>query len=374
MADVKWIKLATDIFDNKKIRQIESMPEGESIIVIWLKLLCLAGNLNENGSLYFTPEIPYTEQMLATQFNRPLMTVQLALKTFIQFHMIDVIDDVLHVSAWEKYQNVEGLDKIREQTRERVARHREKVKNNLLPAGTVCQYCGSAATGFDHIIAIARGGADTEENKVPCCADCNRIKNDKPLVSFLNANRDRINDEIVLGNAKLKNFVTLSNVTNRYEVTHGNETDIDIDRDRDIEIDNRDIPPYSPPTGGENAEKKTTGTLNGKTVDTQGTTVETQFERFWKVYPKHKGKEAARKAFARVYEKKGVSVETLIAAVEKQKTWADWQKENGKYIKNPSTWLNQGCWEDEEYNSGINAYGRTTTAVVYKGGDFFDDD
>lgn len=126
MPDVKWIKLATDIFDNRKIRQIEAMPEGDSIIVIWIKLLCLAGNVNDNGFVYLTKEIPFTDQMLATEFNRPLLTVQLALKTFLQFGMIEIIDNVLFLSGWEKYQNTAGLDRIREQTRKRVANYRER--------------------------------------------------------------------------------------------------------------------------------------------------------------------------------------------------------------------------------------------------------
>lgn len=126
MADVKWIKIVTDIFDNRKIRQIESLPDGDSIIVVWIKLLCLAGNTNDSGLVYFTREIPYTDQMLATTFNRPLTTVQMALRIFEQFEMIEVIDDFLHISNWEKYQNVEGMDKIREQNRLRKQRQRER--------------------------------------------------------------------------------------------------------------------------------------------------------------------------------------------------------------------------------------------------------
>jgi len=125
MADIKWIKITTDIFDNRKIRQIESMPDGDTIIVIWLKLLILAGDVNDSGLVYFTRDIPYTDQLLSTQFNRPLNTIQLALRTFQQFGMIDVVDDVICVSNWEKYQNIEAMDKIREQTRKRVAKHRE---------------------------------------------------------------------------------------------------------------------------------------------------------------------------------------------------------------------------------------------------------
>ena len=126
--EVKWIKLMTDIFDNRKIRQIETMPEGDGIVVIWLKLLCLAGNINDSGYVYFTKEIPYTEDMLATEFNKPLNVIRLALTTFEKFGMIEIIDNILHISNWERYQNIAGLDKIREQARIRQARHREKQK------------------------------------------------------------------------------------------------------------------------------------------------------------------------------------------------------------------------------------------------------
>ena len=128
MSDIKWIKVMTDMFDNRKIKQIEKLPEGDSIIVIWLKLLCLAGNVNEQGLIYFTKEIPYTEEMMATEFNRPVNTVRLALKTFEEFQMIEIIDNIIMVSNWEKYQNTDGLDKVREQTRKRVAKHREMKK------------------------------------------------------------------------------------------------------------------------------------------------------------------------------------------------------------------------------------------------------
>ena len=128
MADVKWIKMATNIFDNRKIRQIECLPDGDAIIVIWMKLLCLAGNINDCGMVYFTKEIPYTEQMMATQFNRPIATVQMAIRTFEQFGMVEIINEMLHISNWEKYQNVEGMDKIREQNRIRQKKWYDKHK------------------------------------------------------------------------------------------------------------------------------------------------------------------------------------------------------------------------------------------------------
>ena len=64
-ADVKWIKIVTDIFDDEKILLIESMPESDGIIVIWFKLLCLAGKQNNNGILMLNDKLPYTDEMLA---------------------------------------------------------------------------------------------------------------------------------------------------------------------------------------------------------------------------------------------------------------------------------------------------------------------
>ena len=142
MSEIKWIKLSTDIFNNRKIRQIESMPDSDAILVIWFKILALSGTINESGMLMITKDIPYTDEMLANQFGRPVNTVRLALKTFEQFGMIEVTDNIFRVSNWEKYQNVEELEKIREQTKKRVAKHREKqrlLECNVTSNGNVTQ-------------------------------------------------------------------------------------------------------------------------------------------------------------------------------------------------------------------------------------------
>ena len=128
MADVKWIKLATNIFDNRKIKQIETLPDGDAIIVMWIKLLCLAGSINDNGCIYFTKEIPYTEQMLSTQFNMPLTTVQLALQTFEQFGMVEVVDNIMMISNWSKYQSVDKMNDLKEYNRIKQRESRERRK------------------------------------------------------------------------------------------------------------------------------------------------------------------------------------------------------------------------------------------------------
>lgn len=127
-SDIKWIKIVTDIFDDEKILLIEAMPDADTIIVIWFKLLCLAGRLNSNGILILNERIAYTDEMLSHIFRRPINTVRLALKTFEQFGMIEIINDTIVIPNWEKHQNIEGMEKIREQTRKRVAEYRGRQK------------------------------------------------------------------------------------------------------------------------------------------------------------------------------------------------------------------------------------------------------
>ncbi|WBW95275.1 phage replisome organizer N-terminal domain-containing protein [Oceanirhabdus sp. W0125-5] len=129
MSEIKWIKLTTTMFDDEKIKLIESMPEKDTILIIWIKLLVLAGKANNNGYIYLSENIPYTVEMLATVFNRPLNTVRLSLETLRTFGMIEVDEkQIINISNWEKHQNIDGMKKIREQNRKRVAKHREKKK------------------------------------------------------------------------------------------------------------------------------------------------------------------------------------------------------------------------------------------------------
>ena len=146
MSDVKWIKIVTDIFDDEKILLIESMPERDSLIVIWFKLLCMAGKQNNSGVFMLNDKIAYTDEMLATIFRRPLNTVRLALKTFETYGMIEIIDDIITIPNWEKHQSIDKMEKLKQQNRERVARHREKQK--LLASNEKCNVTGNVTTAL----------------------------------------------------------------------------------------------------------------------------------------------------------------------------------------------------------------------------------
>lgn len=136
MAEIRWIKLRIDMFDDEKIKIIQSMPDGDAILVIWIRLIALAGKCNANGLVLVEDEFPYSDEMLSVIFGKPLTTVRLALKTFEQFHMIENTQKGIYITNFEKHQNVEGMDRIREQNRIRKQRERERKKALLLEETT----------------------------------------------------------------------------------------------------------------------------------------------------------------------------------------------------------------------------------------------
>ena len=153
MADVKWIKITTDMFDNRKIKHLRRLPDGDSIVLIWVMLLTLAGRCNSNGLIFLTENIPYTPKMLADELDFEEATVQLAIEALDRLEMIHTNSSgFLAVSGWEEHQNIEGMEKIREQNRLRQAKFKEKQK---LLSGNVT----------DNVTVTQGNATDKEEDK-----------------------------------------------------------------------------------------------------------------------------------------------------------------------------------------------------------------
>lgn len=128
MGEVKWIRLSINMFDNRKIKYLRSLPEGNNIILIWVALLTIAGRCNAGGMIFLTENIPYTTKMLADELDFEENTIILALNALRKLGMVQDQDEALLITGWEEHQNVDGLEKIREQGRKRVAKFREKQK------------------------------------------------------------------------------------------------------------------------------------------------------------------------------------------------------------------------------------------------------
>lgn len=128
MAEVKWVKLTTDMFDNRKVKYLRKLPDGNNIVLIWVMLLTMAGRCNSGGMIFLTENVPYTPKMLADELDFEENTVILALNALENLDMIVTDNGFFTIAGWEEYQNIEGMDKIREQNRLRQAKFKQKQK------------------------------------------------------------------------------------------------------------------------------------------------------------------------------------------------------------------------------------------------------
>lgn len=143
MADMKWIKLATDIPDNMKIKRIRRLPDGNNVILFWVFLLARAGDSNAKGGLFISDRLPYTVEDLADDFGFSIEFVNFALITLEKNLMIERYEEIIFIKNWEEYQSADKFEKIREQNRIRQANYREKqrllAKSNVTHNGRVTQ-------------------------------------------------------------------------------------------------------------------------------------------------------------------------------------------------------------------------------------------
>ena len=113
MAEVKWFKLTTDMFDNRKIKHLRRLPDGNNIVLIWVMLLTMAGRCNSSGMIFLTENIPYTPKMLADELDFEENTVRLALDALAQLNMVVTDSGYFTIAGWEEY----GENQRKQETR-----------------------------------------------------------------------------------------------------------------------------------------------------------------------------------------------------------------------------------------------------------------
>ena len=144
MADVKWIKLTTDMFDNRKIKHLRRLPDGNNIVLLWVMLLTMAGRCNAGGMIFLTENIPYTTKMLADELGFEESTVILGIEALGQLNMVVTNNGYFTIAGWEKYQNTDKLAELREYNRLAQQKSREKRKmlgavNDMSMTSQECQ-------------------------------------------------------------------------------------------------------------------------------------------------------------------------------------------------------------------------------------------
>ena len=130
MAEIKWVKLNIDMFDNRKIKHLRRLPDGNNIVLIWVMLLTMAGRCNAGGMIFLTENIPYTPKMLADELGIEENTVTLALKALENLNMIVTDNGYFAIAGWEEYQNTDRLAELKEYNR--IAKQKSRAKKKAL--------------------------------------------------------------------------------------------------------------------------------------------------------------------------------------------------------------------------------------------------
>ena len=70
------------------------------------------------------------------------------------------------------------------------------------------------------------------------------------------------------------------------------------------------------------------------------------FDLFWSKYPKKVKKQKARELWAKLAPDAALSA-VILDALDRQRRSDQWTRDGGRYVPDPTTWLNGRRWEDE---------------------------
>ena len=145
-----WVKFHLDFFDDPRVKVIETMPESNTMIAIWFKLVALVGGQNTGGRFVLRTgrkeaEMPLNEEIIAGIVNESLTTVRLALRTYEQLGMIEAVDGVYVIADWDRIVDEERLRRLEAR---REAKRLEAAQPKKSREQVVHEYVAAHATQF----------------------------------------------------------------------------------------------------------------------------------------------------------------------------------------------------------------------------------
>jgi len=164
---ISWIKLDINILDDAKIKIIRSHPNGDSVVLLWIGLLCLAMKSSRPGTIEIADGLPYTLDDLANQFNLEKKTVEMGIALFQKYRMVEVFEGgTMEVINFSKHQKLEEIENKRELTRIRTAKYRDRLR-----------ICDAPVTR--HPVTVTITDKDKDKDK-----DVDKERGQKPKVAF----------------------------------------------------------------------------------------------------------------------------------------------------------------------------------------------
>ena len=129
MYNLQWLKLEIKIFSNRKIQILLKEQDGDTYFRVWIQLLSIAMECNNEGKLVIGKNTPMTIENFSKIMGKSKKKIEKIIKKFQELNMLIVEDGAYKIKNWSKYQSIEASEKYQEQNRIRQQRYREKLKS-----------------------------------------------------------------------------------------------------------------------------------------------------------------------------------------------------------------------------------------------------
>lgn len=326
MAEVKWIKITTDMFDNRKIRYMRKLPDGNNMVLIWVMLLTMAGRCNSGGLIFLTENIPYTPKMLADELGFEENTVKLALSALERLEMLTTDDGNFKVAGWDEYQNTSRMVELREYNR--LAQQKTRERKKELSNDTI------RVDEFDNV-------NDNVNDRKLTSQECQDTDIDIEI--------EIDNKRTIVPNQTTKEQLSLLNSDGTNDLALPGCASDPIQPMIQPSCDPVCDPVYDP------EDSKALYCIVGKSVSER-------FDEFWSIYPRRMAKQQAVSAWKKI--KTQETVDRILADIQRRMDGKEWRKDNQTYIPYPATYLNGERWKDEAADCEAKDSGASLNAPI----------
>lgn len=164
MYEIQCFKVESNIFSNRKIQIILKLPEGDTYFRVWMQLISLAVESNNEGRLEIGENNPMTIENFSKIMGKSKKKVQRIIEEFVKLEMLVKEGEAFLIKNWNKYQSIEKYEKYQRQNRERQRKYREKLKSEK-EKGNVIQMLGNVEEKNKKDLEVIKEENIREESK-----------------------------------------------------------------------------------------------------------------------------------------------------------------------------------------------------------------
>lgn len=131
-----WLKLKEDFFEEKQIRYLRKLPDGDKLVIAYLKMQLKS--LRTEGFIKYDQIMPNNEEELAMILDEDINIIKLMIQALIKVKAIEVLDDgSFYLIAMQDLVGKEG------ESAERVRRFRERQNQKMLQCNANVTKCNT---------------------------------------------------------------------------------------------------------------------------------------------------------------------------------------------------------------------------------------